>query len=201
MFHSIIYSTLGNPFPKGCSANGQSDSNPYGTCCKNCGAYVGGKSALDHYTDGAFGGPPQTVWKRGTNQYVYWSSGGRHGGFYGYRLCKVPSGGVAIITEDCFRLGHLEFSGSQNWIYDKPWNNFYKNKWQTRTAQTKKVWKNGKKTIWRKINLPKKSFWAFRDKVKVPSNLSTGDYVLSFRWDCQRTPQVWSSCADIKIVA
>jgi len=36
------------------------------------------------------------------------------------------------------------------------------------------------------------------DKVKVP-DLPAGDYVLSFRWDCEQTPQIWSQCADIKI--
>jgi hypothetical protein len=27
----------------------------------------------------------------------------------------------------------------------------------------------------------------------------TGSFVLSFRWDCEQTPQVWSSCADIEV--
>lgn len=36
------------------------------------------------------------------------------------------------------------------------------------------------------------------DKVRVP-DVPPGDYVLSFRWDCEATPQVWNSCADIKI--
>merc|ERR1712176_914481 len=36
------------------------------------------------------------------------------------------------------------------------------------------------------------------DKVKVP-DMPPGDYVTSFRWDCEQTPQIWSQCADIKI--
>lgn len=36
------------------------------------------------------------------------------------------------------------------------------------------------------------------DTVKVPTGLS-GDYMLSWRWDCEQTPQVWNSCADISI--
>jgi hypothetical protein len=35
------------------------------------------------------------------------------------------------------------------------------------------------------------------DKVKVPE--AVGDYVLSWRWDCEETNQVWNSCADIRI--
>ena len=38
------------------------------------------------------------------------------------------------------------------------------------------------------------------DKVEVPKDLETGDYVLSFRWDCEQTPQIWNTCADVKIV-
>jgi len=39
------------------------------------------------------------------------------------------------------------------------------------------------------------------DKVKVPADLEPGKYVLSFRWDCEQTPQVWNTCADIMITA
>ena len=42
--------------------------------------------------------------------------------------------------------------------------------------------------------------WAFKDLVEVPEDIEPGDYILSFRWDSQRTPQVWNSCANIRIV-
>jgi hypothetical protein len=35
------------------------------------------------------------------------------------------------------------------------------------------------------------------DEVKVPN--TPGDFVLSWRWDCEETDQVWNSCADIVI--
>jgi len=38
------------------------------------------------------------------------------------------------------------------------------------------------------------------DQVKVP-DLPVGDYALSFRWDCEQTPQIWAQCANIKIVS
>ena len=38
------------------------------------------------------------------------------------------------------------------------------------------------------------------DQLKVPSHLTPGDYVLSFRWDCEQTNQIWASCSNIKIV-
>merc|ERR1712039_22801 len=39
------------------------------------------------------------------------------------------------------------------------------------------------------------------DLVKIPENLPLGEYVLSFRWDCEQTPQIWTQCADVKITA
>jgi hypothetical protein len=38
------------------------------------------------------------------------------------------------------------------------------------------------------------------DKVKVP-DFAPGDYVLSFRWDCEQTAQIWSQCSDVRITA
>jgi len=42
---------------------------------------------------------------------------------------------------------------------------------------------------------------AIVDLVKVPSMLPPGDYVVGFRWDCETSSQVWSTCADVSIVA
>lgn len=38
------------------------------------------------------------------------------------------------------------------------------------------------------------------DKLKVP-DVPPGDYSVSWRWDCEETPQVWNSCSDIIITA
>lgn len=47
-----------------------------------------------------------------------------------------------------------------------------------------------------------KDHFAFNiiDQVRVPKNIDLGEYVLSFRWDCEQTPQVWAQCADINII-
>lgn len=37
------------------------------------------------------------------------------------------------------------------------------------------------------------------DKLTVPATLPKGDYVLSWRWDCEQTPQIWNTCADIVV--
>lgn len=38
------------------------------------------------------------------------------------------------------------------------------------------------------------------DTVKVP-DVAPGDYVVSWRWDCEATTQVWANCGDVTIVA
>lgn len=38
------------------------------------------------------------------------------------------------------------------------------------------------------------------DKVIVPTTIDAGDYLLSWRWDCEQSPQVWQNCADVRIV-
>jgi len=42
--------------------------------------------------------------------------------------------------------------------------------------------------------------YAIEDELKVPTTIAPGEYVLGWRWDCEMTSQVWSSCADITIV-
>jgi len=41
---------------------------------------------------------------------------------------------------------------------------------------------------------------AIFDIVNIPIDITPGDYVIGFRWDCEHTPQVWSSCGDVTIV-
>ena len=39
------------------------------------------------------------------------------------------------------------------------------------------------------------------DRVEIPRRLAAGYYVLGWRWDCEESNQIWSSCSDITIVA
>jgi hypothetical protein len=43
--------------------------------------------------------------------------------------------------------------------------------------------------------------WSILDTVEVPADLEPGAYVLSWRWDCEQSAQVWQNCADVEIVA
>ena len=37
------------------------------------------------------------------------------------------------------------------------------------------------------------------DYVQLPASLPKGDYVLGWRWDCEESNQIWSSCSDVTI--
>jgi len=210
----------GNPY--GCQAQSKTfqssatpDPNPYGTCCagpknkkkKGCGAYSGGKSAKIHAINGLFDGAVETTWSRGRRATVTWASRAQHGGGYAYRLCKIPQGGISEINEKCFQSGHLKFVGQKTWVAKNPPKGKKQIKnWIALNAIRTKKGTYPPRSQWTKITLPPGQKaneyvdWAFKDIVRVPKNITPGKYILSWRWDCENTPQVWSSCANINIV-
>jgi len=42
--------------------------------------------------------------------------------------------------------------------------------------------------------------WSIMDRLVVPADLEPGEYILSWRWDCEESWQVWQNCADVTIV-
>jgi len=212
-------------FGNGCGANGGNpngcigDDDVVGRCCggsvdkydgiwdPGCGGFVGGKTAVDYYEEGFFKHPwgIPTTWERGTNQEVMWKSKAYHRGGYAYRLCKVENGKFWKVTEECFQNGHLKFAGDTTWTYydvlgDEPWNN---DNWVAQPIIKTNEGTTPEGSEWVKINLPSHGggiHWAFKDLVEIPEDLEPGEYVLSFRWDCQQSPQVWNSCANIQVV-
>lgn len=53
---------------------------------------------------------------------------------------------------------------------------------------------------WGKDNHSPKD-WHVIDTVKVPTDISEGEYLLSWRWDTYTADQMWTSCADVSIVS
>ncbi len=43
--------------------------------------------------------------------------------------------------------------------------------------------------------------WNVVDKVKIPTHLEDGEYLLSWRWDAFTADQMWTNCADVKITS
>jgi len=191
--------------PNGC--NRRDTNDVFGRCCGktagDCGGYSRGKSALEHYQEGLFnnfnGAPKETTWIRGSPAEVYWRSNAYHRGGYAYRLCKVEQKEYWKVTEECFQQGHLNFAGNTTWLNDKD-----KDGWYAADLITTRTGTTPEGSQWAKINLPREADtqddWKFKDLVEVPETLLPGDYVLSFRWDCLESPQVWNGCANIKIV-
>jgi len=155
---------------------------------------------------------------------VTWTAGGRaevgfantfnHGGGYAYRLC--PEG--AEQTEECFQNHHLRFAGNQSIVR---WTT---GKEQDIPALTLASGTHPPNSQWRAMPIAgcsgsggctysfplhplpvsgtsKGDEWPFSivDLVEVP-NVTAGGYTVSWRWDTEINPQVWTNCADVTIV-
>merc|ERR1711988_477572 len=66
---------------------------------------------------------------------------------------------------------------------------------------TKEKDNTSKRKLQKKYNRYEKEYTPFHvvDNVIIPGELEYGNYVLSWRWDNEQTPQVWSTCADIQV--
>ena len=54
---------------------------------------------------------------------------------------------------------------------------------------------------WLQALLPVRPAAAEESPIEVASRaFQKGDYVLSWRWDCEQTPQIWNTCADLTVV-
>lgn len=49
--------------------------------------------------------------------------------------------------------------------------------------------------------IPKKWDYSVVDRVAIPESIAPGEYLLSWRWDCELSRQVWLNCADITVAA
>jgi len=88
--------------------------------------------------------------------------------------CKDPTGGeLAPGCPDCSRAGGYQFSPPAPGIYGY-----------------------GQCLLHPSYLMP----FSIVDQLQVPLNITAGDYVLSFRYDAEQTPQVWNQCANIKMV-
>ena len=54
---------------------------------------------------------------------------------------------------------------------------------------------SGYSGLWTRQGMP----YSLVDRVVVPSELEAGEYLLSWRWDCEHTHQIWQNCADVRL--
>merc|ERR1719468_1201206 len=185
----------GNPY--GCPAG--NDTRPPGSSCGQFlpprGAFSFGSSALDM----DFPQARNTKWKVGSKQKVAWVSAGGHDGGYTYRLCKMPAQGKQGLTEECFAKNVLKFANKITKVRDVEKPGAFES--YEKIDKIKGTYPEG--SAWRPVGprqKPRKEGLLRVDKVLVPFDLPEGDYVLSFRWDAGWPPQVWVSCANVKLV-
>jgi len=169
-----------------------------------------------------------TKWHRGGKAEVGWGIYANHGGGYSYRLCKVGEDGPGGVTEDCFQKTPLKFSSENSWVQygtDKSTRiEFKANRTTEGTYPMGSQWTMNPIPVCKNpiddLNCPEGPlefparvkglqglfpFLSFpnstlRDEVEVPEDLNPGKYVLSFRWDCEGTPQIWNACSNILII-
>ena len=153
-----------------------------------------------------------------TNTKVAWHVNANHVGGYSYRLCKLPSGGISELTEECFQQNHLDFVGDHQWVV---MDNEPEERKEVLALRTREgTFPPG--SHWTKSPLepePEETrqlahIFDYVEVliiiivmtimiiiiVEVPIDLEAGSYVLSFRWDCQATAQIWNACANIEII-
>jgi len=203
-------------YPYGCSG-----AEKFGDVCPcdgegrpseifGCGSFAFGGLAHQYQWPNA----PITEWKAGSVEKVaWWLPSPSHGGGYSYRLCKTPAEGKYGLTEECFQNGHLEFFGDEQWIFK---NNEYLDSEPTKINATrinKGTFPPGSMWTFVPFHYPDRAyadqslpevedqpyFGHVIDQIKVPCSLEPGEYVLSFRWDCKCTSQVFNTCANIQI--
>lgn len=195
---------------------GWEGGNPQGCLGGDCagGGYPFGPSG-DYLAKGI-----TTHWEAGGTADVAWGLTANHGGGYAYRLCRLPEDGDRTkLTEACFQQHTLEYATSTHTVYTS----------KDATAQVIPALRTSEGThpvgaTYTRNPIPaggttsgqgagyqfeppcegchgfvRPSDFMVWDTVRVP-DLPAGEYVLSMRFDCEQTAQVWSQCATVRIV-
>ena len=193
----------GNPL--GCDGD---STGEFGDCCShNCDGFALGKNAEEYSWPGEI---PVTEWSAGSHQEVSWYVSANHAGGYSYRLCRMPEEGIVRVTEDCFQETPLDFVGDKQWVMYRAdhGNDGTGHRTEVAARRTREgTFPHGSQwtanPLWPRYEEGGSSDYSqgqVIDLVKVPEDLEPGEYVLSFRWDCKCSPQVWGSCSNIVIL-
>lgn len=148
-------------------------------------------------------------WEAGGEAEVAWGINANHGGGYSYRLCPSSSS----ISEECFQRTVLKFVGNSSWVQNYTDAIGRVEIPAVRASIDGAMWTKNPQPISADMFKPAVPWlvgycaggggifcpWNIVDKVQVPN--TPGDFVLSWRWDCEETAQVWTNCGDVKIVS
>ena len=181
-----------------------------------CGVFSGGAGMDPHGRDMLdLPANASTTWIAGETARVGWAIDANHGGGYAFRMCPMNSS----LAEDCFQSGHLNFANDiQQLIAPNGTVIAELNAIRTRigTFPIGSAWtrnpvpmedpnsRRGKDyvpipgfpTIFGRGPFP----FNIMDTIQVPTDIASGNYVVSWRWDAEQTKQVWSQCGDVIVV-
>jgi len=164
------------------------------------------------------------TWKAGSKVEVSWTIQANHGGGYQYRLCPSSE----PLTEECFQRMPLPFTGMQSFKWADGVQIFFNGSyvsegthppgstWAMNPIPRNDTQQTGKSFPPRCEEVPEcgstevmskclcSGMWGpynlqIIDTLQLPSDLSAGEYVLGWRWDCEESTQIWSSCSDVTI--
>lgn len=136
---------------------------------------------------------------------VAFTSQANHGGGYAYRLCPsdVPA------TEACFQTHHLAFEGNTTTVRFLDGRTLEIPAVRTAKGTTPAGSQWTRNPVPTNGEFPKPfptnfSGWGWdfslMDRVMIPASLPLGQYVVSWRWDCELSPEIWTNCGDVVIV-
>ena len=173
--------------------------------------------------------PSGVVWEAGSEVEVSWTVQANHGGGYQYRLCpadqdlteacftKTVLPFVTRAGGQAFRWGGDErtretvagtyvSSGTlpkgSTWAMNPLPRNDTAQTGQSFPPRCKEVPNCGSTLVNSKCRCS--GMWGpydleVVDLVTVPADLPAGEYVVGWRWDCEESSQVWTSCSDVTI--
>lgn len=176
-----------------------------------------------------FKSPTTTYWRAGQTAETSWGVIANHAGGYSYRLCAVESFDTADllkVTEECFETNGLNFEGKQ-WVQ---YLGDVAGRTEVTPILVSGNDVSPVNSQWRKNPIPSckkegsvgggsggmgtdscEEAWfdppvanmevadyLIIDKVRVPN--TPGKYVLGWRYDCERTAQIWLGCSNVQIL-
>jgi len=161
------------------------------------------------------------TWGAGSAVEVSWNLAANHGGGYSYRLCPASS---EPLTEACFQRTPLAFVGRQQLRWGGVGGRTLDFDGTYLAGNTT----SPAGSMWAKNPIPRtdshqvgRTFaphcaetatqkcsgggetglenLEIVDQIFIPEDTPAGDFVLGWRWDCEESNQIWSSCSDVTI--
>jgi hypothetical protein len=165
--------------------------------------------------------PAHTTWRQGEVVTVASSLYINHGGGWSWRLCPKS----ASVTEACFQENVLDFADANQTLRFTdgrdvviPARHTQDGKWARNPVpaaleEMRRKIVNGTNDLQSPFTgdafqfpmpieglIPSKWDFSVVETVIIPESIAPGDYLLSWRWDCELSRQVWLNCADITVV-